>query len=123
MYYLFFDYEPTHKLWLYGNHKPSITGQDEGIWRRIRLVNFPVQIAEEDKDTKLEGKLEAELEGILSWAIKGCLNWQPGRIRYCSMKNAGISQKTMFHFGTNITLTWKLATRRFVPRRRNQKSN
>ena len=76
LYSEFFDYEPTHKLWLYGNHKPSITGQDEGIWRRIRLVNFPVQIAEEDKDTKLEGKLEAELEGILSWAIKGCLNWQ-----------------------------------------------
>ena len=76
LYSEFFDYEPTHKLWLYGNHKPYITGQDEGIWRRIRLVNFPVQIAEEDKDTKLDEKLEAELEGILSWAIKGCLNWQ-----------------------------------------------
>ena len=76
LYSEFFDYEPTHKLWLYGNHKPSITGQDEGIWRRIRVVDFPVQIAEKDKDTNLEEKLEAELEGILSWAIKGCLNWQ-----------------------------------------------
>jgi len=76
LYSEFFDYEPTHKLWLYGNHKPSITGQDEGIWRRIRVVDFPVQIAEEDKDTNLDIKLEAELEGILSWAIKGCLNWQ-----------------------------------------------
>lgn len=76
LYSEFFDYEPTHKLWLYGNHKPYITGQDEGIWRRIRLVNFPVQIAEEDKDTKLDEKLESELEGILSWAIIGCLNWQ-----------------------------------------------
>jgi putative DNA primase/helicase len=27
-----FAFKPTFKLWLYGNHKPVITGTDDGIW-------------------------------------------------------------------------------------------
>ena len=27
-----FSFEPNHKLWIYGNHKPIIRGDDTGIW-------------------------------------------------------------------------------------------
>jgi putative DNA primase/helicase len=30
----FFSFQPTHKLWVYGNHKPSIRGTDKGICSR-----------------------------------------------------------------------------------------
>ena len=34
----FWMYQPSHKLFLGGNHKPSVKGDDEGIWRRMRLI-------------------------------------------------------------------------------------
>ena len=39
-----FSFDPTHTLWMFGNHKPVISGMDHGIWRRIYLVPFTVTI-------------------------------------------------------------------------------
>lgn len=72
----FFDFAPTHRIVIRGNHKPAINGTDEGIWRRLRLVPFVVTIPEGERDHQLLAKLEAELPGILNWAIAGCLEWQ-----------------------------------------------
>lgn len=71
-----FNFKPTHKLWMYGNYRPDVRGNDYGIWRRIKLIPFEVQIPNEEKDPKLLEKLLQELPGILNWAIKGCLEWQ-----------------------------------------------
>lgn len=67
----FFTFRPEFKLWMYGNHKPVITGTDDGIWRRIRLIPFTVQIPESEQDSQLAVKLRAELPGILAWAVEG----------------------------------------------------
>ena len=72
----FFDFEPTHRIVIRGNHKPSISGTDEGIWRRLRLVPFTVTIPETERDHQLLAKLQTELAGILNWAIRGCIEWQ-----------------------------------------------
>lgn len=72
----FFDFKPTHKLVIRGNHKPAISGTDEGIWRRLRLVPFTVQIPPDEQDKRLLDKLRGELPGILRWAVEGCLDWQ-----------------------------------------------
>lgn len=72
----FFDFAPTHRIVIRGNHKPAINGTDEGIWRRLRLVPFTVTIPEDERDHQLLAKLQAELPGILNWAIAGCLEWQ-----------------------------------------------
>lgn len=72
----FFDFKPIHKLWMYGNYKPNIRGADEGIWRRIQLIPFPVQISAEQRNTKMQEVLLTEASGILNWAIRGCLEWQ-----------------------------------------------
>lgn len=71
-----FNFKAGFKLWLYGNHKPTIRGKDEGIWRRIRLIPFTVQIPEAERDGHLPDKLAQELPGILRWAVEGCLLWQ-----------------------------------------------
>ena len=71
-----FEYVPTYKIWLATNHKPSIRGTDDGIWRRMRLVPFTVKIPPKRQDKNLLSKLKGELSGILSWAVRGCLGWQ-----------------------------------------------
>lgn len=71
-----FEFEPRFKLWLMANHKPAVRGTDEGIWRRMRVIPFTVQIPERERDRQLEGKLLEELPGILNWALEGCLAWQ-----------------------------------------------
>ncbi len=72
----FFDFSPSHKLFMAVNHRPEIQGMDKGIWRRIRLIPFEVEIPEEQQDQKLLDKLTEEASGILAWAVRGCLQWQ-----------------------------------------------
>ena len=71
----FFEFAPTHKLWLAGNHKPRVRGTDRGIWRRMRLVPFTRTLAPADIDPDLPLKLRAELPGILTWAVDGAVRW------------------------------------------------
>jgi len=71
-----FDFAPTHKLWLSTNHKPEIRGTDAAIWRRIRLVPWKVSIPPAEQDKKLPEKLRSELPGILAWVVRGCLGWR-----------------------------------------------
>ncbi len=72
----FWSFAPTHKLFINGNHKPTVRGDDDGIWRRLRLVPFTVTIPAEERDKLLPDKLAAELPGILAWAVRGALEWQ-----------------------------------------------
>lgn len=72
----FFEFKPTFKLWLATNHRPSIRGTDDAIWRRIRLIPFTRQFSGRNRDLKLPEKLQGELSGILAWAVRGCLEWQ-----------------------------------------------
>jgi P4 family phage/plasmid primase-like protien len=72
----FWEFDPTHKIWLAANHKPLIRGTDHAIWRRIRLIPFTVRIPDDKVDKGLAQKLQTELPGILRWAVTGCLDWQ-----------------------------------------------
>jgi putative DNA primase/helicase len=72
----FWEFQPTHKVFLATNHKPIIGGTDHAIWERIRLVPFTVTIPPEEIDTTLPAQLELELPGILAWALRGCTMWQ-----------------------------------------------
>jgi putative DNA primase/helicase len=72
----FFQFKPQFKLLIRGNHKPQIRGTDDGIWRRILLVPFNVQIPRGEVDPNLPDRLLEELPGILAWALRGCMEWQ-----------------------------------------------
>lgn len=71
-----FEFRPSFKIWLASNHKPHIHGNDNGMWRRVRLIPFTVTIPEAERDLRLAEKLRAELPGILAWAVVGCRDWQ-----------------------------------------------
>jgi P4 family phage/plasmid primase-like protien len=72
----FWQFRPSHKLWLASNHKPTIRGNDAGIWRRIRLIPFNATFTPDQQDRELPEKLLNELPGILNWAVVGCAQWQ-----------------------------------------------
>lgn len=72
----YFQFKPTHKLWLVTNHKPIVPDTTPAMWRRIHLIPFVAFFDEKTRDTKMTEKLLAEAEGILAWIVKGCLEWQ-----------------------------------------------
>jgi putative DNA primase/helicase len=70
-----FEFRPVAKFWLAFNHKPRVSDDSHGLWRRVRLIPFLRQF-EKDRDEHLLEKLNAEGPGILAWAVRGCLAWQ-----------------------------------------------
>lgn len=77
--YLFgseFEYNPKFKIWMATNHLPIIRGTDDGIWRRLKIIPFNVQIPKSKVDKQLENKLKSEWAGILNWIVQGAIMWQ-----------------------------------------------
>ena len=72
----FFEFTPSFKLVIAGNHKPGLRAVDEAIRRRFHLVPFNVTIPPEERDDTLPEKLKAEWPGILRWMVEGCAAWQ-----------------------------------------------
>lgn len=73
-----FNFKPTLKMCISGNHKPVVKGTDFGFWRRMHLVPFEANIAK--PDPQLTSKLLAELPGILNWCIEGWKNCNQGQL-------------------------------------------
>ena len=71
-----FEYDPKFKIWMATNHLPFIRGTDEGIWRRLKVIPFSVQIPKNKVDKNLENKLKSEWAGILNWIVQGAIMWQ-----------------------------------------------
>ncbi|PEQ00044.1 phage/plasmid primase, P4 family [Bacillus toyonensis] len=72
----FFEFIPEFKVFFTTNHKPIIGGLDEGIWRRVKLIPFNLNLPAHKRDKRLPEKLSLEMPGILNWAIEGCRKWQ-----------------------------------------------
>jgi len=62
-------------MWLQTNYLPEITGSDNGMWSRIRVVPFTETFTGRG-DPELDTTLAGESAGILNWMIEGCLQWQ-----------------------------------------------
>lgn len=83
----FFQFEATHKIFLYSNHRPEVRGTDHGLWRRIHLIPFVDTIDASEIDGSLPETLIAEADGILRWLVDGSTAWQrdglavPGIVR------------------------------------------
>ena len=59
-----------------GNHKPRISDNSEGMWRRMLLIGFTITIPEEKRDAELLDKLKLEGSGILNWALTGYADYE-----------------------------------------------
>lgn len=100
-----FEFTPKFKIWVTTNHKPIVRGTDDGIWRRLVLIPFEVQIPADRVDKDLKYKLLREAPGILEWMLEGCRMWQryglqpPKRIAEAS-KEYRNEMDTLEHFIT-----------------------
>jgi putative DNA primase/helicase len=72
-----FEFTVQYKIWMQANAKPEISGTDEGIWSRIRIIPFDVFIAPEKRVKGLsEILIREEGPGILAWLVEGCRKWK-----------------------------------------------
>jgi putative DNA primase/helicase len=69
-----FEFTPTFKLWIAGNHRPVLRNPDVAMRRRLNLI--PMTFVPNRPDAGLADVLRTEQAGILAWAIRGCLKWQ-----------------------------------------------
>lgn len=73
----FWFFDPSHLLWLHANHRPLIEGTDDGIWRRVLLIPFDVQIPASQRDPYLADRiLDEESAGVLNWMLAGLADYQ-----------------------------------------------
>ena len=74
----YWSFRRTHKFWLSTNHLPQINGTDEGIWRRIKLIPFRVDLRQVTDPIPDYHKLLVREEGpgILNWLMDGFNDWR-----------------------------------------------
>lgn len=71
-----FEFTPTYKLWLSGNHAPIITDTTNSIWNRLKKIPFNVSVPENERRKGLSEYLAKEHgKAILAWLVKGCIEW------------------------------------------------
>lgn len=70
----FFSYTPQYKIWLASNFKVMAQADDDALWSRLRIINFPNSHLG-NEDFGLEARLWNDRKGILKWAIDGAKSW------------------------------------------------
>ncbi len=77
------EFDPTHTLFLLTNEKPGAKYDDDALWSRIRIINFPFSYVVEPTedyhrkaDENLLLDLKEEASGILASLVRGCLLWR-----------------------------------------------
>jgi putative DNA primase/helicase len=71
-----FSYRPQYKMWLVSNHPVNADVDDDALWYRVKVIEFPNSLAgHEDKGLKLRMRQPESLEGVLAWAVEGAIKW------------------------------------------------
>lgn len=71
-----FDYKPSYKIWLSSNNPVNADPDDDAVWGRVRVVQFPhSHLGKEDKTLKRRMHSQAGLEAIFAWAVAGAVRW------------------------------------------------
>lgn len=71
MYENFWEFYPSHVVWLFCNSLPRIHGGDHGIWRRIVTIPFRRQF--DTIENFEEDMVAAEASGVLRWLVDGAV--------------------------------------------------
>lgn len=79
----FWSFDPSHTVIMLTNYKPDVRGNDNGVWRRLRLIPFLVTISpqeildfrHEHNGLEVEAVLKSEADAILTWMLNGYADW------------------------------------------------
>lgn len=71
-----FSFRPQFKVWLATNHKLAVRDTSDGMWDRLKLLQFDQRFEGDAEDRTLETRLLAEAPGILAWMVEGCRQWR-----------------------------------------------
>ncbi len=72
-----FNFKPSHKLWLSGNHEPRITDTTNSIWNRLKYIPFKATIGEDERVKGLRNLISRNHgTAVLTWLVEGCRMWQ-----------------------------------------------
>jgi putative DNA primase/helicase len=73
----YFEFAPFFTCHMSGNGYPRIDGTDNGIWRRMAVVHWPVEIPPERQRPfdEMIAYFAGEYSGILNWLIEGALKF------------------------------------------------
>ncbi|GAA0627510.1 hypothetical protein HPO96_37110 [Kribbella sandramycini] len=70
-----FTFTPAFLLFMSTNAIPENRDNSDGIWRRLKVIEWKQQFKGARKDSSLSAKLRAERAGILAWAVRGAMDW------------------------------------------------
>ncbi|OQZ96931.1 DNA primase family protein [Mycolicibacter algericus] len=75
----FFDFTPSHTLFLAGNHQPQVSAGGKSFWRRLRLIPFRHEVPAEQRNENLARELvDHEGPAILAWITAGTVDMLTG---------------------------------------------
>ena len=67
-----FHFVPSHQVVLYTNHLPKVGANDEGIWRRLKVIPFNAKIhGNSDIKNYADYLYEKAAPSIMKWIIEG----------------------------------------------------
>jgi P4 family phage/plasmid primase-like protien len=70
----FFDFKPTHTLFMAVNHLPEVKSGGDGFWRRLRKIDFRKTIpVDKRKENFAQLLISEEGPGILNWMVEGAV--------------------------------------------------
>lgn len=103
----FFSYRPSFSLFLSTNHAPKFLSQDEGLWRRVRLITFRRYFTKAERDPYLTRHIvEEEAEGVLAWAVQAAREWYDAGRRL--PVSAGVDEQSNEYRADQDALRWFL---------------
>lgn len=78
----FFEYYPTYKVLIVGNHEPAIETADDAMLRRVKIIPANNKIPREKQIPNLSQRIkDEEGEQVLRWMIDGCRTWAKEGLR------------------------------------------
>lgn len=79
------EFKPTHNLVMMTNNLPEIDDNSDGIWRRIVVIPFDVQILPEHQDKTLGSRLVNEhADEVFKWLVDGFTKWRRNGLPECT---------------------------------------